>query len=235
MRSRIALAGFLVLFLFAVNSRLQAAALDSTLAITYRMVGSNIDWTVCGSLPDTYGCYGSGTLGPFGRVGAMIEGIPSQNAQKGTVTRYIYILDVAYGSESDEVGLYVYKRVDTINDEDDTIAVTLYKTVSLPLTGGSATVPSMAANKSFLYVGTNQDELAVQVQKSNLAVIQFGEVSGPYYVTAITSDAYGFITVTWGNGAGFEVLNADGQATEDGGGAEFMLGTVQATLPSTVE
>jgi hypothetical protein len=103
----------------------------------------------------------------------MIEGLPTQNRTKGTVTRYIYVLDIAYGSGGNGVALYVYKKVDTVTSSDDTVSVTLFQTVSLPLTGGSATVASMAANTAFLYVGTNQDDLAVQMKKNNFAITQF--------------------------------------------------------------
>ena len=165
----------------------------------------------------------------------MIEGNPAQNAKKGTVTRYLYVVDVAAGSGANEVALYIYKKVDTITQSFDTVSVTLFKTLTLPLTGGAATVAYMAANPTFLFIGTNQDELAVEVTKKNLAVSQIGEFSG-LNVSAITADAYGYITLTWGSSggaSGFLVLAPNGGGEEDGGGASFMLNTVQATLPST--
>jgi hypothetical protein len=190
---------------------------------------------VCGSLPQTEGCYGSASLGPFGRVGAMIEGSAAQSVKKGTVTRYLYIVDVAAGSGANEVALYVYKKVDTITQSDDTVTVTLFKTITLPLTGGTATVAYMAANPTFLFIGTNQDELAVEVTKKNLALTQIGEFSG-LNMSGITVDAYGYVTLTWGSSggsSGFLVLAPNGGEEEDGGGAQFMLNTSQATLLST--
>jgi hypothetical protein len=175
-----------------------------------------------------------GLLGPFGRVGAIIEGNPTQNLKMGTVTRSIYVVDVAYGSKGDGVELYVYKKVDTITSSEDTVRVTLSKTVSLPLTGGSATVASMAANKNFLFIGTNQDQLAVQIQKSNFAITEYSGISDPINVSAITADAYGYVTTTWGTGQGFYVIAPNGEAVEDGGGASFMLNTIQAAVPFTL-
>ena len=157
-----------------------------------------ITLVVCGSLPQTEGCYGSASIGPFGRVGAMIEGSPVQNVKKGTVTRFIYVVDVAAGSGANQVVLYIYKKVDTINQSDDSISVTLFNTVNLPLTGGAATVAYMAANPTFLYIGTNQDESAVQVTKKTLALSQIGEFSG-LNIGAITADAYGYVTLNVGN------------------------------------
>jgi hypothetical protein len=225
-----------MLLLLSGTVQLHAAAIDSTLFTTYTMdtKDTNLNWVVCGSTQTTEGCYGSGSLGPFGRVGAIIEGNPSQNSEKGTVTRDIYILDVAYGSSGDGVELYVYKKVDTVTSSDDTISVTLFKTVSLPLTGGSATVASMAANAKFLFIGTNQDQLAVQMQKSNFAITQYSGISDPINVSAITADQYGYVTTTWGTGQGFYVIGPNGEAEEDGGGASFMLNTIQAAVPSTL-
>jgi hypothetical protein len=219
------------------NSSLHASAIDSTLFTTYTLGGKNtvIVWSVCGSLPGTSGCYGAGNIGPFGRIGAMIESNSTQNLKTGTVTRYIYVLDVGYGSGANEVALYVYKKVDVISGGNDTVSTSLFKRVTLPLTGGTATIASMGANAKFLYIGTNQDQLAVEVQKSNFAMTQFSGVSGPYNVTSITADQYGFVTVTWGQGSGFYVINKNGQAESDGGGDSFMLNTSVATIPSAVQ
>ena len=233
---RLVLVLSIVSLLVVGNIQAHAAAIDSTLFTAYTLpAGARIDWVVCGSLPGTSGCYGSGSLGPFGRIGAMIEGLPSQNLKAGTVTRYIYVVDVGYGSGGNEVALYVYKKVDVISGGSDTVSTSLFKTVVLPLTGGTATIASMGANAKFLYIGTNQDQLAVQLQKNNFAITQFSEVSGPYNVTSITADQYGFVTVTWGKGAGFEVIDKNGLAQSGGGGDSFMLNTSVATTPSAVQ
>lgn len=223
--------------LFAVAAPLSATSIDSTLFTLYMSYPPQITLVVCGSLPQTEGCYGSASIGPFGRVGAMIEGSPVQNVKKGTVTRFIYVVDVAAGSGANQVVLYIYKKVDTINQSDDSISVTLSNTVNLPLTGGAATVAYMAANPTFLYIGTNQDESAVQVTKKTLALSQIGEFSG-LNIGAITADAYGYVTLTWGTtggASGFLVLAPNGGEEEDGGGAPVMLNTTQATLLPAVQ
>jgi len=223
------------LLLLVVAVPLYAKPIDSTLFTTYTAGPTQVSLVVCGSLPQTEGCYGSASLGPFGRIGAMIEGNPTQSAKKGTVTRYIYVVDVAAGSGANEVALYIYKKVDTITQSDDTVSVTLFKTVTLPLTGGAATVAYMAANPTFLFIGTNQDESAVEVTKKTLALTQIGEFSG-INISAITADAFGYVTLTWGSPSGpsgFLVLAPNGGGQEDGGGSSFMLNTVHATVPST--
>lgn len=119
--------------------------------------------------PSPVAAFSSGGIGPFGRVGAMLGGNPATNLTKKTVTRYVYILDLGYGTGR-ATALYVYKKVDTITATDDAVTFTLERTLSLPLTGGNESVPSMAANGNSLFIGTNQDQTLVQVKKSSLLV-----------------------------------------------------------------
>jgi hypothetical protein len=207
---------------------------DSTLFTTYTLFTSGgqttANWIVCGSTAQTSGCYASGSLGPFVGVGAMMEGIPS--VKSNVVTRAIYIVD---SGDASSVKLYVYKKTDTVTSQSDTVSVTLLKTVDLPLTGGSTAVVSMAANPGFLLIGTDQSPQAVEVKKSNLSVTQLGGFSPPINVTAITADQYGYVTVTQGTSAfpsGFTVIGPNGSLQEDGGGTDFMLGTMQGVVPT---
>lgn len=65
---------------------------------------------------------------------------------------------------------------------------------------------------------------------------QIGGFSPPINAATIASDQYGYITITFGSfsgDSGFVVLGPNGTEQEDGGGADFMLNTVQAVLPST--
>jgi hypothetical protein len=230
----------LLLLVVVSAAPLGATALDATLFTTYTInsAHTDINWSVCGSTAGSSGCYGSGGIGPFGKAGAILEGNPSTNVTKGTVTRSIYVLDVGYGTSGDGVALYIYKKVDTITSSFDTVVVTLSKTVALPLTGGSSALASMAANTGFLFIGTNQSSQGVRVQKSNSAIVTIPGFSPPINVAAITSDKYGYVTVTFGsfNGgeSGFYVYGPNGTLQEDGGGAPFMANTMQAVLPSTL-
>jgi hypothetical protein len=215
-----------------VPGRAQTAGtpVDATLYTTYSLYGQNVGWTVCGSTQETEGCYSSGELGPFVKVGALLEGDPLTKGD--TVSRAIYVLDTGGAS----VLLYVYKKQDTVTSETDTVSVTLIKAVTLPLTGGSNASCSMAANKGFLFIGTNQSPQAVEVKKSDLSVAEIGGFSPPINVSAITADSYGYVTVTFGGvnvgESGFYVYGPSGESEEDGGGATFMLGTQVAVLGS---
>ena len=75
------------------------------------------------------------------------------------------------------VMLYVYTKVDTITTDSDTVTVTLSQTISLPLVGGTNPHSAqMAANKQFLFIGTDQSPSAVQVGKRTFSVTQLGGV-----------------------------------------------------------
>jgi len=223
----------MILFTFCTAIPALAGPIDGTLFTTYTMAqnATNVNWVVCGSLPGTSGCYGSGSLGPFAKIGALLEG--NTTTRGNTVTRFIYVVDV--NAPGNGVVLNVYKKTDTIDVSDDTINVSLFKTVNLPLTGGSQALCSMAANRKFLYIGTDQGTLAVEVTKKGFSMTSAGGFNLP--VTEITADKYGFVTITQGVNGGpssFTTYGPDGLPKEDGGGAPFMLNPINAVLPSTL-
>jgi hypothetical protein len=209
------------------------AAPDANLYTTYSLFSSDgettVDWVVCGSTLDTEGCYDSGSIGPFVSVGAMVEGNPSVKGE--VVTREIYVVD----SGGSSVKLYVYKKVDTITSTFDTTTVTLSRTLTLPLTGSTTALCSMAANNGFLFIGTNQNPVVVEINKSTFAVTQYNIFEPGINTIAITSDQYGFVTIaqgTPGGDSGLIVFGPNGKMEEDGGGADFMLGTQQGISPA---
>jgi len=208
-----------------------AAPIDATLYTKYNTdrAHTSVNWNVCGSLPGSSGCYGSGTLGPFGMAGALLEGEPTTDLTMNTVTRAIYILDIASGPNQNEVVLYVYTKVDTITTDSDTVTVTLSQTISLPLVSGLA---SMAANNQFLFIGTDRSPYAVEINKQTFSVTQLGGFNPPIPVTGITADEYGYATVSFGGfnslHSAFIVVGPDGSDEEDGVGSQVMLNTNQA-------
>ncbi|HEU0048651.1 MAG TPA: hypothetical protein VFQ43_13730, partial [Nitrososphaera sp.] len=147
-------------------------------------------------------------------------------------TRAIYVLDSASGPNQNEVVLYVYTKVDTITTDSDTVTVTLSQTISLPLVGStSAMTPSMAANKQFLFIGTDQSPQAVVLDKRTFSVTQLGGFSPPVNVFGIFANQYGYATLTFGPFRGginnhFIVAGPDASDKEDGDGTQFMLDTV---------
>ena len=62
---------------FASSPGLQAAAIDATLYTKYSLdiPHTNVVWSVCGSLPGSSGCYGSGSLGGLLLADALNRGI----------------------------------------------------------------------------------------------------------------------------------------------------------------
>jgi len=206
-----------------------AAAIDSGLFTTYTNdnAKTTLYWVVCGSIPPGEGCYGSGQLGPFGKMGPIVEGSKVYNNAKGTITRHLYVIDQAYGPGQNGVALYDYKRVDTIANSYDTTTFTLLKTVSLPLTGGRSAAVFMAANKRYLVIGTSMTAIPVEVAKSNYVVTPLNIIS--QIPSSITADNYGFVTVT--SPFGFFVVGPNGALQEDGGGSPFTVNTILGTQP----
>jgi hypothetical protein len=103
-----------LLVLSATVPAMAAGPIDAGLYTTYSFYNGfvNVDWVVCGQTHGWYGCYSSGRLGPFGNVGALMEGNPSTTGNR--VTRALYLVDVGTGSGVDTIKLYIYKKVDTI-------------------------------------------------------------------------------------------------------------------------
>src|SRR5437667_9809857 len=214
-----------------------ATPIDATLYTRYHTDPNQtiIDWNVCGSLPGSSGCYGSGSLGPFARIGGVMEGEPKTDLIANTVTRPIYFVDIASGPNQNEVVLYVYTKVDTITTDSDTVTVTLSQTISLPLVGGIASgsnYTSMAANKQFLFFGTRLNPEAVEINKRTFSVTQLGGFSPPINIFGITANDYGYVTLSFGkfntSNTAFIVVGPDGSDVEDGDGSQFMLNTDQA-------
>ena len=185
-------------------------------------------WVVCGSTENTIGCYGSGNLGPFGKVGSMLEGKPRTTLSTNTVTRAIYVLDVAAGVNQNGVTLYVYAKTDVITPDSDRVTVTLTNTIPLALTGGISAKGFMAANGNFLLLGTDQSPSALSLDKRSFSIKQFG----PYTenLSSISADPYGYLTAVF-DGIFFQ-LGPDGTDLGGGGGSWFLLNTVQG-VPAT--
>jgi hypothetical protein len=169
-----------------------------------------------------------------------MEGNRVIDVSTNSVTRNIYILDIASGTTANGVTLYVYTRTDTINTtaSTDSVSTSLVTSISLPLTGGTSVLASMAGNDKVLAIGTDQSPNAVVMQKSDFSFTQLGGFSQPINVAAITTDQYGYIIITYGSfkssNNAFIGLDPNGETVEFGGGADFLLNKDQAVLPATL-
>ena len=188
----------------------------------------SITWVVCGRTTESEGCYDSGSMGPFGHAGAIIEG--NEVVNNNTVTRNVYVVDDAAGSGAG-VTLYVYQKTDAVTSSFDTTTITLTNTVALPLTGGANVTTYMAANAGYLFIGTNLSQGAVEVQKAGLSIGTIGGFSPPMNVSAITANKYGYVTVNFGGAggaSGFYAFGPNGGSVEDGGGNDNVVDTMNA-------
>ncbi len=110
----------------------RAEAPDVDFYTTYALFADNsyVTYSVCGLVAQAAGCYSSGQLGPFGRVGCLIEGDATVN--DNIVTRAIYVVDVNSGPSGRGVTLYRYLKMDTVTISEDFATVQLTNTIPLP-------------------------------------------------------------------------------------------------------
>ncbi|HSC18553.1 MAG TPA: hypothetical protein VLC74_06535 [Rhizomicrobium sp.] len=202
--------------------------LDAGLYTQYQMApdGSSISYVICGSVAQTEGCYGSGSLSPFEHACAVLEGKPKQ--KDNVIKRAVYVLDKR-SSNSAPITLDVYTRTDTITDTYDTTVYTLKKQVSLGLNGGPNSHCSMAANDAFVYAATDVDTVAAGMNKATYAVSQLGGFSPPANIVSITADERGYIALHFNEG--FYIYSPAGNLEGDGGGDADMVGTRNAWVP----
>jgi hypothetical protein len=216
----------------AQNAGAGTTPLDSTLFATYSFSAgaTSVQFVVCGSLPGSEGCYGSGTLTPIGGACGVLENSPKTKGD--VVSRDIYVLDRGTKSKS-PLMLDVFQRTDTISGSNDSVHVTFLKSVSLGITGGPAAKCALAGNATGVYAGTDQDGTVVSVDKSTfipLRVVRTGRSARSTSVLYLTADARGYIAVSTPDG--FYVVNPQGGGEEDGGGSAYMVNTLQGFIPS---
>jgi hypothetical protein len=219
---------------------------DSTLFTTYTLGRSSqqINYLVCGSTQESSGCFTSGEIGPFGRVGAIIEGKVRESGD--VVTREIYVIDTASGVRANGVTLSVYRKTDTVTATDDTVEVSLVRSVPLPLKGGAHANCYVAGSTSYLYVATDKGPTAVQVAKGSLELTEISSATIPaatrvLSISATTAEA---VTIAFGgetpSAANYVSYNAAGEQFEQGGGynaylnREIGLSTFELPAPTAL-
>jgi hypothetical protein len=143
-----------------------------------------------------------------------VEG--SSKTKGDVVTRDVYILD-RRSSKTAPIILYVYKRTDTITSSYDSVQVSLLKTVPLGLLGGPGSQCLMAANDSYVYVGTTVNTNAVSVSKTDFTIGSLGGFSPPENLKSITADDRGYVSIEFDGG--FYLVGPNGGGEEDGGGS----------------
>lgn len=206
---------------------------DETLYTVYsysQQPATQINWSTCGSTPQTEGCYGSGNFGPFTNVCAIVQSAPAP-FNPSTVLRYIYILDT--GSTAGGATLTAYKRTDEVTQTDDVIMITQLAVVPLPsIVGGSGVTCYLAQNPTDVYAATNESGQAAVINKTTFSVTQTGIIEGN--VSAITADTYGYVTIVQnaGSTSGNSVYGPNGSLESDGGGSYFMINPIDGVNPS---
>lgn len=217
--------------LVAALTSARATTIDDNVYTSYSLVGTPhyVDWLTCGSDHSGKACFGSGQIGPFGRVGCMIEGVPDYIGD--SVTRAIYIVDVSTGTGGPGVTLFRYLKTDAIDPTtgNDSVSVVLTNTISLsaPLEGGANATCLMAGTGSFLFIGTDQTSTVLRVRKGPLTFITEIEGITGDKTQYITADEYGFVSVGYTNlasGTDYYVMySPNGTYYAGGSGEEVIL------------
>jgi hypothetical protein len=176
-------------------------AVDQNISIAFAPSanGNQISWLIAGAAQDSWG----GTLGPFNRACAAVQGTPT--ITNNVVTRSIYILDAGNGG-ADVPALYVYDRTDVLTKKNgqsiDSVSIVLNVSVDLPLVSSPSATCYMAANDSTVYVGTTADIYPVSIGKATLKPHQIpfgtGSWSTSDQVSSITASDEGVIVIGWG-------------------------------------
>lgn len=238
MRSLLALSLFIAVLFASLQNARAASPPDANLYTSYSFSNSlqQVNWLVCGSVPGSEGCYGSGSLGPFGSVGSLMEGNP-QVLNASAVTRTIYVVDT-YSPKNGKVVLNVFNKTEVIGNAQATFSIVLERTVILPLVGGQGVPAVMAANKGYLYIGTTWSTNAAFVDKQFYFPSPLGGFSPPCNVSSITADTYSFVTVTFGSSVGnggTYIYSPTGEMVADGGLITYMLNAQNGLTPASLE
>jgi hypothetical protein len=213
-----------------VTAPVHSAALDKNIATSYTALGTSINWQNGSSTPQ------SGTIGPFNRACAIVEGKPDT---KGDVmTRSVYVLDAGNGA-ANTVVLNIYTRTDTITSSggvtSDVETIVPRRQVVLSLTSQAGAVCYMAANATSVFASTGINNQASIIDKKTFAesIIQSFVTATDNPVTQITVDIEGVVFVTFGIGptAGFAEFNDASQFLAAGQNFNFtvLAGTANAT------
>lgn len=176
-----------------------SAAADANVETVYTPRTTSINW---GALGQNAGG-SNGSIGPFTRACAIVEGQPTTSGN--VTTRNVYVLDAGDGTTSNVV-LNVFSKTDTLtttsNSTSDSVAFTLSQQVTLSLASQASAVCYMAANDTSVFAGTSANNFASIINKSSLAETTVASTVTLFNdpVTQITATSEGKVLVTFGTG-----------------------------------
>jgi hypothetical protein len=194
-------------------------ALDAGLYTEYQPETSELQYTVCGTVGDSTGCFGGGVLQPFEQVCAVLEGAPKT---KGNVmTRAVYVMDKRHSSSNPAL-LYVYTRTDTFSADGDTVETALNKTITLDFDGGQKTSCQLAGNDVQVFAGVVGEANYDVIDKKKLTAMPSGE-SLP--LISFKADDRGYISANFGGTGEYVIFDPKGIGRNGGPGVEYISGT----------
>jgi hypothetical protein len=215
-----------------LSSLALSATLDENIATSYTALGTSINWQVAGVNPPT----SSGTLGPFKRACAILEGKASTLGD--VVSRSVYILD-AGDAHPNTVVLHVYTRTDTFTTTggvtSDLETINPLESVVLPLTSRDGAACYMAENDTSVFAGTNANNQASIINKKTFAqtAIQSYVTATGDNVSQITASESGVVLVSFGLGSNAGFAEFDDKSHYLAAGQFFNFTVVAGTTVAT--
>lgn len=179
--------------------------------------GGFLDLSICSD----FGC-NPGIEQGFDHICAILESVPSVDGT--TMTRDIYILDKR-DSASNPMTLTVYRRVDT-NGGGPSLSITLIKTLTLDIKGGTSANCKMVENPRYVYLGTDASSHAVRVDRKKLKA----SVAATGATTLLSVDSRGYVSISDASSGGFKIVDPHGVPVMSGGGATNEVGDQTATV-----
>jgi hypothetical protein len=159
----------------------------------------------------------------FGNLCAAMEDRERPNNPNVSNKERIYLMDNNATGKKDVV-LHVLEKKIVVNGSNEVTSFTPVTDLPLPLVLGAATCLA-AENRAVIVVGSNAPGSSETIiDKKTLAILprrytlKHGTTPG---VTAITSDASGYISVN--SPQGFFVLDPNGHGVEEGGGTTYVI------------
>jgi len=178
---------------------------------------------VCGSTSESDGCYASGSLGRSAAWARSSKAMPATQAMSLSAISMSSTWRAAPPNRGDALGVEENRHGERLVRLRPGRVRALGVAPSHRRRRANCYV---VENTSFLYVGTDQGGIAVQVRKSNLALIPIGGAAGGP-ITSITATDEGYITIAYGGpnelGAGFLSFDPTGNELQDGGGYSLFL------------
>jgi hypothetical protein len=206
--------------------------LDENITVSFTALGTSINWQTAGALQPQ----SSGSLGPFKKACAILQGTPSTTGS--VMKRSVYVLDAGNGA-SNSVVLHIYTRTDTITSNNgqisDVATIVPHHKVVLSLASAAASTCYMAANDTSVFASSSANDMASIVDKTTFVetIIQSSVTATTNPVAQISATMEGIVFVTFGTGPTSGFAEFDDSSNFLAAGQNFNFTVLADTVNAT--